>query len=112
MGTYLGVGHGTVGQVGLDCLDRIGGWGMEERWQLQEAKQRFSELIRRVQTQGPQIVTRHGEEVAVVIDIADYRQMRGVEDFKEFLCSAPDMELLEIERSVEPARTVDLSGEH
>lgn len=84
---------------------------MGGRWQLQDAKQRFSELIRSVQTEGPQIVTRHGEEVAVVIDIAEYRQMRGGENFKEFLCLAPDLEILEIERSVEPARTVDWTGE-
>ena len=39
---------------------------MRDRWQLQEAKQRFSELIRSVEAEGPQVVTRHGEDVAVV----------------------------------------------
>lgn len=29
-----------------------------DQWQLQEAKQRFSELIRSVETEGPQVVTR------------------------------------------------------
>jgi prevent-host-death family protein len=82
---------------------------MGRRWQLQEAKQRFSELIRLVHTDGPQFVTRHGEEVAVVIDIAEYRRLRGgVEDFKEFLASAPDLDLLEIDRPATPARIVDL----
>ena len=38
---------------------------MNGHWQVQEAKQRFSELIRSVQTDGPPFVTRHGEEVAV-----------------------------------------------
>ena len=47
---------------------------MHGHWQLQEAKQRFSELIRSVEVDGPQFVTRHGEEVAVVIDIAEYRR--------------------------------------
>ncbi len=36
-------------------------------WQLQEAKQRFSELVRRALEEGPQTVTRRGEEVVVVI---------------------------------------------
>ncbi|MGS2810922.1 type II toxin-antitoxin system Phd/YefM family antitoxin [Nocardia sp. MW-W600-9] len=45
------------------------------RWQVQEAKQRFSEVLRAVQTEGPQTITRHGAEVAVVIDIAEYRQL-------------------------------------
>ncbi|PSL56382.1 prevent-host-death family protein [Saccharothrix carnea] len=82
---------------------------MNGHWQLQEAKQRFSELIRSVETDGPQFVTRHGEEVAVVIDIAEYRRLRGGgEDFKAFLRSASDVDL-EISRSPAPARVVDLS---
>ena len=83
---------------------------MAHHWQLQEAKQRFSELIRSVEADGPQFVTRHGEEVAVVIDIAEYRRLRGgVPSFKEFLLSGPYVDELEIERSTEPARIVDLS---
>ena len=39
-------------------------------WQVQDAKQRFSELLRSAHAKGPQIITRHGQEVAVVIDIA------------------------------------------
>lgn len=82
---------------------------MSGHWQLQDAKQRFSELIRSVQVDGPQFVTRHGEEVAVVIDIAEYRRLRGgVPDFKAFLRSAPDLDVLEIARPTEPARTVEL----
>jgi prevent-host-death family protein len=82
---------------------------MSGHWQLQDAKQRFSELIRSVQVDGPQFVTRHGEEVAVVIDIAEYRRLRGgVPDFKEFLRSGPDLDVLEISRSSDAARVVDL----
>jgi prevent-host-death family protein len=36
-------------------------------WQLQEAKQRFSEVVRSAEAEGPQFVTRHGDEVAVVL---------------------------------------------
>jgi len=80
---------------------------MSERWQLQEAKQRFSEVIRSAATDGPQFVTRHGEEVAVIIDIAEYRRLRGGgQDFKTFLQSAPDIEL-DIDRSAAPARLID-----
>jgi prevent-host-death family protein len=84
---------------------------MHDRWQLQEAKQRFSELIRSVEADGPQFVTRHGEEVAVVVSIAEWRHLReGERDFKDFLRSAPDVEL-EISRSALPARHVDLGQE-
>lgn len=85
---------------------------MSDHWQLQEAKQRFSELIRSVETSGPQFVTKHGEEVAVVIDVAEYRRLRGGEDdFKEFLRSAPDLDDLEIDRAPALARVVDLGAD-
>ncbi len=61
------------------------------KWQLQEAKQRFSEVVRRAHDEGPQIVTRHGQDVAVIIDMDEYRQLKGREpDFKEFLLNGPD----------------------
>lgn len=83
---------------------------MADQWQVQEAKQHFSELLRAVQADGPQFVTKHGEQVAVVLDIVDYRRMTGVElvDFKDFLAAAPDLSVLEIERSTAPAREVEL----
>ena len=36
-------------------------------WQIQQAKNRFSELIDRARQEGPQIVTRHGQPVAEVV---------------------------------------------
>ena len=78
-------------------------------WQLQEAKQKFSQLIRQAQREGPQIVTRHGEEVAVVLSAAAYRKLSGSDrDFKAFLLAAPDLEVLDIRRSDERARTIEL----
>lgn len=77
-------------------------------WQVQEAKQRFSELLRTAQAEGPQIVTRHGEEIAVVIDIVDYRHLRGdVSDFKDYLRSGPDFDDLELTRTAETPRETD-----
>ncbi|MCU1685517.1 MAG: prevent-host-death family protein [Amycolatopsis sp.] len=65
--------------------------GQEPAWQVQDAKQRLSELLRKAAAEGPQFVTRHGEEVAVVLDISYYRQLTGVEfelDFKAALSGA------------------------
>jgi prevent-host-death family protein len=77
-------------------------------WQVQEAKQRFSELLRVAHFDGPQFVTRHGREVAVVIDIADYRHLRGDDaDFKDYLLSGPRFDELELTRSSEHPRTID-----
>jgi len=78
------------------------------RWQLQDAKQRFSQLVRTAQDEGPQVVTRHGEEVAVVVSIEEYRRLTADKpDFKDFLLSAPDLDLLEIARTTERARTIE-----
>lgn len=80
------------------------------RWQLQEAKQRFSELVRHARSHGPQVVTRHGEEVAVVVSIEEYRRLTvDLPSFKELLLAAPDLDTLEIDRSRDPARVVELA---
>ena len=78
-------------------------------WQLQDAKQRFSQLVRQALTEGPQVVTRRGEEVVVVLSAESYRQLSGHGgDFKAFLLYGPDLSDLDIERSPEAARTIDL----
>ena len=46
-----------------------------DHWLIQEAKQRFSEMIRAVAHRGPQVITRHGENVAVVVDFAECRRL-------------------------------------
>ncbi|CAA9447103.1 hypothetical protein AVDCRST_MAG82-3434 [uncultured Rubrobacteraceae bacterium] len=82
-------------------------------WQLQEAKQKFSELVRRTLEEGPQVVTRHGEEVVVVVPAEEYRRMgKEKPDFKEFLMSAPEgLELIIPERPPNDfPREVDLTG--
>lgn len=79
-------------------------------WQLQEAKQRFSELVRRAQSDGAQFVTRHGCDVVVVIDVAEYRRLHGQpDDFKDYLRHGPPFDELDFERSVDLPRPVDLS---
>ena len=41
-------------------------------WQLQEAKNRFSEVVKRARDEGPQTVTLHGQRAAIVVSAADY----------------------------------------
>jgi antitoxin Phd len=72
-------------------------------WQLQEAKSRFSQVVNLAMQDGPQIVTRHGEEVAVVLSMADYRQMTKPKvDLLDILLASPLIGSgLEIERDNE-----------
>jgi prevent-host-death family protein len=82
------------------------------RWQVQDAKQRFSELIRTAHAEGPQVVTRHGEEIAVVVDIADYRRLQGeITEFKDYLRSGPHFDDLDLSRSDERPRSMDWAAE-
>ncbi len=78
-------------------------------WQLQEAKQKFSEMIRRAMTEGPQTVTRHGDEVVVVLAVDTYRRLLGdIPEFKTYLALAPELDELELSRDETPARIVEL----
>ena len=82
------------------------------RWQVQEAKQRLSELLRAAQDEGPQVVTRHGEEIVVVIDIEEYRHLRGeTAEFKDYLRAGPGFDDLDLTRSGELPRATDWVGE-
>lgn len=47
------------------------------QWALQDAKARFSELVRKVKTEGPQRITIHGREEVVVVSVEEYRRAKG-----------------------------------
>ena len=49
-------------------------------WLLQDAKARFSELVRRVRSEGPQHVTVHGRDEVVVISAEEFRRLKGEPD--------------------------------
>jgi prevent-host-death family protein len=56
---------------------RTAGVPQPGRWQLQDAKARFSELVRRVRSEGPQHVTVHGRDEVVVISAEEFRRLKG-----------------------------------
>jgi prevent-host-death family protein len=78
-------------------------------WQLQQAKTRLSELIEEAQVKGPQIITRHGAERAVLLSISDYRSLVAHKpDFKTYLLGGPKVEGFEIEPSRDTGREIEL----
>jgi prevent-host-death family protein len=90
-----------------------------DHWQIQEAKQRFSEMIRAVTSEGPQVITRHGEDVAVVVDIGEYRKLtRPAVDLASVLLGGPKLgddaadvfAEIEAERTADFGRSVDLEA--
>jgi antitoxin Phd len=48
---------------------------MENEWQLQDAKNRLSEVINLALTKGPQLITRRGEKTAVLLSYAEYEKL-------------------------------------
>ncbi|MBT8421300.1 MAG: type II toxin-antitoxin system Phd/YefM family antitoxin [Gammaproteobacteria bacterium] len=78
-------------------------------WQLQEAKSRFSELVTRTLAEGPQLVTRRGHEVVVVIAAPEFHRMHSGLSLRDVLRNAPRGEPLDLERSAEPVRGIELS---
>ena len=77
-------------------------------WQLAEAKNRFSEVVRLALQEGPQKVTRRGDAV-IVLSEAEYRRLSGEKpSFLQYLASGPSLEGLDLSRDPSPMREVDL----
>ncbi len=63
---------------------------MNSVWQIQDAKNKLSEVIIRALTQGPQVITKHGEKTVVVIAYAEYEKMRKSQvKLSEFFRQSP-----------------------
>ena len=78
-------------------------------WQLQEAKSRFSEVVDLSLNEGPQMVTRRGEEAVVILAADEYRRLSGLTPrLMDCLLNAPRGEPLEHERSQEAIRDISL----
>jgi prevent-host-death family protein len=59
-------------------------------WQLQEAKARLSEVIKKAGKEGPQKITVHGEPTAVVISSEEYERLKHPKGtFVEFMRNSP-----------------------
>ncbi len=79
-------------------------------WQLQDAKNKFSNLVNSAQKNGPQIVTKHGKEAVVVLAFEDYKKLsKPKTDLFKFFQKSPFAEVeLEIGRNKDIPREIDL----
>lgn len=90
-------------------LDEIAGEVDLRTWQLQEAKNRLSEVIERAHTDGPQTIARHGQPRAVLLSIEEYRSITSDKpDFRAWLLGGPKVDDLDLERSRDTGREIDL----
>jgi antitoxin Phd len=78
-------------------------------WTLVDAKNRFSELVRRAIAEGPQRVLRRGDGAVVVVAERDYEKLTGKRpEFKRMLLEGPDFDELDLARDRAPMRDVSL----
>ena len=83
---------------------------MKNTWQLQEAKNKFSNLVDKAQHNGPQIVTKRGKEAVVVISFDDYKTLTKPEtNLFMFLQNSPLVDIgLKIKRDKKFPRDVEI----
>ena len=63
---------------------------MARVWQLQEAKNKFSEVVDEAMKHGPQIITRRGIEAVIVLSYTEYRKaMLNQKKLSEFFRESP-----------------------
>ena len=81
-----------------------------DTWTVAEAKAKFSEVIDRAETKGPQTVTRHGRTAAVIVAAEEWeRKTRRTGNLAEFLAASPLRGSgLKIRRRKDRPRKIDL----
>jgi len=80
------------------------------KWQLQEAKNQLSEVVRKAQSEGPQVITLHGNDAAVVVSAKDYgRLSRPRGKLVDFFRKSPFAGVeLDLTRDKDTGRRIDL----
>ncbi len=84
-----------------------------KNWSLQDAKAKFSEVVNFAISEGPQIVTRRGKAVAVVVSVDEYEKLTGEgeqESLGKFLLNSPLREVPYeyFSRDPDPPRDIEL----
>src|SRR5271167_4224477 len=86
--------------------------GGRKYWPLQDAKARFSELVRRVRSEGPQHVTVHGRDEVVVVSAEEFRRLKGERSGDALIAAtqaSPCRDIdIEPKRERMPVRGIDL----
>ncbi len=74
-------------------------------WQLAEAKNKFSEVVDRAMTEGPQHVRKRGEPAVVVLSEAEYKKLKGrTRSLKDLILNGPDLSGVDLSRNRTPSR--------
>ena len=80
------------------------------KWQLHDAKNRFSELVRKAREEGPQVITLHGRDAVVVVSAKEYGKLsRPRGNLVDFLRKSPLVGVeFDLTRSRDTGRRIEL----
>lgn len=83
-------------------------------WRLEEAKAKFSEVVRRARTEGPQRVTYRGKDAVIVMAVEDYEQLaqqapavQPGQSLVEFLQGLGGLQELDLDRERDTGRDIE-----
>lgn len=66
-------------------------------------------MIEQASTEGPQIITRHGSERAVILSKGDYRALTAHKpNLRDYLLGGPKVDSFQVERDADTGRQVSL----
>ncbi len=82
----------------------------KSQWTVAEAKAKFSEVLERARSRGPQTITRNGALTAVIVSAEEWeRKTRRVGSLAEFFASSPLRDSpLQLDRAQDAPREIDL----
>jgi len=80
------------------------------QWQLQEAKAKFSEVVKLANQEGPQEITMRGQPTAILISLKDFEKIKKKKpSLVSFMRASPLIGVdLKLERDKSPARELKL----
>jgi antitoxin Phd len=82
----------------------------DRRWKLEDAKARFSEVVRHAQAEGPQRVSVRGRDAVVILSVEDFDRLARQEPRQPFVAFMESLHLggLDLTRDADSGRDVDL----
>lgn len=80
------------------------------KWQLQEAKNKFSEVVRKATNEGPQTVTKHGKDSVVIISAEEFKKTQQPNNsLVDFFQQSPLASVeLDVDRDKSAARDISI----
>ena len=94
----------TRGKASSPHALRVSSGSQSGRWTLRDAKAKFSEVIKRVHSDGPQRVSVRGEREVVIVAAEEYQRLKGRETGQALIDALASSPLRDVDFDREPYR--------